>query len=85
MKVGKDIRLHALNGVDKGGDLLEKALGVDGIVGNGRWETVVTEHKGVMGQFLGYCTIAHDVIAYPQHFVEIRIIELGDGLRGDKR
>ena len=33
-----------------------------------------------MGQFLGHGTIAHNIIAYPQHFEEIRIIELGDGL-----
>ena len=39
-----------------------------------------SQHKGIMGQFLGYCTIAHNVIAYPQHLVGIRVIELGDGL-----
>ena len=38
------------------------------------------QHKGIMGQFFGDGTIAHDVIAYPQHFVGIRIVELGDGL-----
>ncbi len=39
-----------------------------------------SKHKGIMGQFLGYRTIAHNIIAYPQHLVGIRIIELGDSL-----
>ncbi len=39
-----------------------------------------SEHKGIMGQFLGYGTIAHKIIAYPQHLVGIRVIELGDSL-----
>ncbi len=39
-----------------------------------------SEYKGIMGQFLGYGTIAHNIIAYPQHLVGIRIIELGDSL-----
>ncbi len=39
-----------------------------------------SEYKGIMGQFLGHGTIAHNVIAYPQHLVGIRIIEPGDSL-----
>ena len=42
MKVGKDIRLLTFDGVNECGNLLKKALGVDGIVGNGRGEAVVT-------------------------------------------
>ena len=42
LKIGQDVRPFSLNGVDKGGDLVEEALGVNGVAREDGRETVVT-------------------------------------------
>ena len=42
LEIGQIVCPFALDGVDKGGDLVEEALGVNGVAGEDRGETVVT-------------------------------------------